>query len=78
MTDISVNSFVHTIPAQFLSDSALVNAVKEKLLAEKGFATLRDVRMIMTKQMESETNVILVDIYRQTLTFLLSTSEINS
>ncbi|WP_455547097.1 biofilm development regulator YmgB/AriR family protein [Dryocola clanedunensis] len=78
MTDMHMNNSVHTIPTQFLSESALVNAVKQKLVAEKGFATPRDIKMVITQQLESETNEILADIYRQTLAFLFSGNKAQS
>ncbi|BDH45707.1 protein bdm [Salmonella enterica subsp. enterica serovar Choleraesuis] len=71
MSQVARSSVVHHIPAEYISESVLLKIIESDLLLQKGYVAHDDVVSALMKNLESEQNVILNDIYRQTLEFVI-------
>ncbi|WP_058913398.1 biofilm development regulator YmgB/AriR family protein [Entomohabitans teleogrylli] len=68
----------HRIPAEFIPESALLKMIENDIRARNGEVTESAVIHQLMLMIKQEQNVILCDIYRQTLEFMIQEHRIAS
>lgn len=69
--ELAGGSVTHNIPPEYISESVLLKIIESDLLTRNGYVDRDDVIQALMKHLVSEDNIILNDIYRQTLEFVV-------